>query len=94
MEHPNISNCAVLGVADDALGEAIAAVISCDGKKVLLQWTLHCLEPDCQIEQATIFPVFGKGAVFITAFVSFFPAKTALTIPFAAVVLSILILVF
>ena len=34
LEHPKVSNCAVLGVADEALGESITAVISCDGQEV------------------------------------------------------------
>lgn len=32
--NPKISNCAVLGTSDEALGESITAVISCDGEKV------------------------------------------------------------
>ena len=32
--NPKISNCAVLGTPDEALGESITAVISCDGEKV------------------------------------------------------------
>lgn len=39
LAHSKISNCAVLGIEDEALGEAIAAVISCDSDKVDCQWT-------------------------------------------------------
>lgn len=34
LEHPGVSNCAVVGTEDDALGEAICAVISCDKAQV------------------------------------------------------------
>lgn len=34
LENSKISNCAVFGVEDEALGEAIVAVISSDGKDV------------------------------------------------------------
>ena len=45
LAHPQVSHCAVMGVPDDALGEAVVAVISCDAEKVHCMQT--CRAPHC-----------------------------------------------
>lgn len=34
LSHPAVSGCAVLGVEDEALGEKVVAVVSCEAEKV------------------------------------------------------------
>lgn len=42
LQHERISECAVLGVPHPTLGEAVAAVVACEGPEVCLR--LHCTQ--------------------------------------------------